>query len=102
MTAEKLILILLVCIGIMGIALNGMARENDRLRDENKKVRKKSTRHGRWDGEGDSFADGELVIDVWYCSECGHCIDEGIDDPYVLPNFCPNCGAKMDGGTENA
>lgn len=56
--------------------------------------------HGRWDGEGDGYADGELVIDVWYCSRCGHCIDDGTDDPAILPNYCPNCGAKMDGGGE--
>lgn len=54
--------------------------------------------HGQWDGEGDGLADGEIVLDVWYCSECGHCIDDGTDDPCVLPNYCPNCGAKMDGG----
>lgn len=59
-------------------------------------------KHGRWDGEGDGYADGEIVIDVWYCSECGHCIDEGIDDPHILPNYCPNCGAKMDGGKDHA
>lgn len=60
-------------------------------------------RHGRWDGEGDGYAeteDGEmaLVYDVWNCSECGYTIDEGIDAPGLLPNYCPNCGAKMDGG----
>ena len=54
--------------------------------------------HGRWDGEGDGLADGEIVLDVWYCSKCGHCIDDGTDDPCVLPNYCPTCGAKMDGG----
>lgn len=54
-------------------------------------------RHGQWNGEGDGYADGEIVLDVWYCSECGHCIDDGTDEPYLLPNFCPNCGAKMDG-----
>ena len=54
-------------------------------------------RHGQWDGEGDGYADGEIVIDVWYCSECGYCIDDGTDDPNILPNYCPNCGAKMDG-----
>lgn len=59
-------------------------------------------RHGRWDGEGDGYAeteDGEmaLVYDVWNCSECGYTIDDGIDDPALLPNYCPNCGAKMDG-----
>ena len=52
-------------------------------------------RHGRWDGEGDGYADGEIVIDVWYCSECGYCIDDGTDDPNILPNYCPNCGTKM-------
>ena len=54
-------------------------------------------RHGRWDGEGDGYADGEIVIDVWYCSECGYCIDDGTDDPNILPNYCPNCGAYMMG-----
>ena len=53
-------------------------------------------RHERWDGEGDGYADGEIVIDVWYCSECGYCIDDGTDDPNILPNYCPNCGALMD------
>lgn len=57
--------------------------------------------HGQWDGEGDGYADGELVVDVWYCSRCGHCIDDGTDDPVTLPNYCPNCGAKMDGGGEH-
>lgn len=57
--------------------------------------------HGQWGGEGDGYAeteDGEmaLVIDVWHCSKCGYCIDEGIDDETMLPNYCPNCGAKMD------
>lgn len=54
-------------------------------------------RHGQWDGEGDGYADGEIVIDVWYCSKCGYCIDDGTDDPNILPNYCPHCGAKMDG-----
>ena len=52
--------------------------------------------HGQWDGEGDGYADGEIVIDVWYCSKCGYCIDDGTDDPNILPNYCPNCGALMD------
>ena len=53
-------------------------------------------RHGEWQGDGDGYADGEIVLDVWYCSECGYCIDDGTDDPHILPNYCPNCGAKMD------
>lgn len=54
-------------------------------------------KHGRWYGEADGYADGELVYDVWYCSECNNCIDKGIDDPELLPKFCEECGAKMDG-----
>ena len=53
---------------------------------------------GEWIGEADGYADGELVYDVWHCSECNHCIDDGTDDADLLPNFCPNCGAKMKGG----
>lgn len=56
--------------------------------------------HGQWDGEGNDYADGELVIDVWYCSNCAYCIDDGTDDPDRLPNYCPDCGARMDGATE--
>ena len=33
-----------------------------------------------------------------YCSECG---DHG-DDEYDATPLCPNCGAKMDGGADNA
>lgn len=62
-------------------------------------------RHGQWDGEGDGYAeteDGEmaLVYDVWICSECGYTIDDGTDDPDLLPNYCPHCGAKMDAPTD--
>ena len=56
--------------------------------------------HGEWQGEGDGYADGEIVLDVWYCSECGYCIDDGTDDPHILPNYCPNCGARMDGDSD--
>ena len=55
-------------------------------------------RHGHWVGEGDDYDDGELVYDVWYCSECDY---YGTDDPELLPKYCPNCGAKMDGGETN-
>ena len=61
-------------------------------------------RHGRWQGEGDGYADGYPVMDVWYCSECGYCIDNGTGYPSFLPKYCPHCGAKMGGGEygENA
>lgn len=56
--------------------------------------------YGQWEGEGDGYADGEIVLDVWYCSQCGYCIDDGTDNPNFLPKYCPNCGAKMDGGED--
>lgn len=40
--------------------------------------------HGKWEKREFGMARE--------CSECGHC------EIYVLPNFCPDCGAKMDGG----
>ena len=57
--------------------------------------------HGKWIGAGDGYADGELVFDVWHCSECDYCIDDGTDDPETLPKYCPGCGALMDGGNDN-
>lgn len=52
---------------------------------------------GEWIGEGDGYADGGIVYDTWYCSECDHC-EEG--EELALPNFCPNCGADMRGDKE--
>jgi DNA-directed RNA polymerase subunit RPC12/RpoP len=48
-----------------------------------------------WIGEGDGYADGEMVYDVWSCSNCGYTVDEGDNEPPRY-NFCPNCGAKME------
>ena len=50
---------------------------------------------GQWEGEGDGYADGEIVLDVWHCSQCGYCIDDGTDNPDCLPKYCPNCGAEI-------
>lgn len=45
-------------------------------------------RHGRW---------VDKMVRDWHCSECGkkarfdgYCYDD-------KPNYCPNCGARMDG-----
>ena len=54
--------------------------------------------HGHWGKTaveaGDPY-DGNSVFcfDVFQCSECGECFD--VSDAF---NYCPNCGAKMDGG----
>lgn len=51
-------------------------------------------KHGIWVGEGDGYADGEMVYDRWYCDQCNHC--EETDDPNTLPHYCPDCGALME------
>ena len=53
-------------------------------------------RHGWW---VDRIVDENEVIQPWmeryYCSECL----EGGNQSWF--KFCPNCGAKMDGGADN-
>ena len=58
-------------------------------------------RHGRWIGlEYDGYADGNPVYDLWECSECGEEVrGESVPETHL---FCHNCGAKMDGGAEDA
>lgn len=48
--------------------------------------------HGRWERD----ADGD-----WYCTNCDEVVaicESGRERTYRKP-YCPNCGAKMDGGT---
>lgn len=47
-------------------------------------------RHGKWVEELDRQFH-------WHCSECGYVIGVVKMDC----NYCPNCGAKMDGGNGN-
>ena len=50
---------------------------------------------GHYIGEADGYADGELVYDIWSCSECGCYFEDWDEQPTY--NFCPNCGADMRG-----
>lgn len=65
----------------------------DALRGPTREQVEKAWR-GEWIGSADGYADGELVYDIWECSECGYVIDEE-DDPDMLPQFCPKCYAAM-------
>ena len=42
----------------------------------------------------DGFADGAPVWDEW---ECSYCHEEHHGDQDTLTDYCPHCGAKMDG-----
>ena len=54
--------------------------------------------HGRWIKDNDSWQPDDYYCCYFdhKCSECGNVVN----DRYGLPNYCPNCGAKMDGGAE--
>ena len=54
--------------------------------------------HGRWDDSGRyTFPDGSTAV---RCTNCGCALTEG---EYRLNNwnYCPVCGAKMDGGADH-
>lgn len=54
--------------------------------------------HGRWDDSGKyTFPSGNAAV---RCTNCGCALTES---EYHLNNwnYCPVCGAKMDGGTDN-
>ncbi len=58
--------------------------------------------HGEWvDKQGNRLGLNEKgrSIDESYCSVCGRYLSAS-DEYAVLGLFCPNCGAKMDGGKE--
>ena len=54
-------------------------------------------RHGRWDDTGRyTFTDGSLAI---RCTECGAALHLDEWEKYNW-NYCPNCGCKMDGESD--
>ena len=70
-------------------------------------------RHGRWEWfEEWSYSTPEHSAECddcgWRCSECKTALEDMIngyyDDSCEVPqlNYCPNCGAKMDGGDNSA
>lgn len=56
-------------------------------------------RHGRWE---EKPYKNYPAYSVMRCSECGWFIHKSKLRNSDKFNFCPNCGAKMDGGEQNA
>ena len=50
--------------------------------------------HGHFVHDGPRFASG---VDWWHCSNCGR-LASGVETRF---DYCPWCGARMDGGSEN-
>lgn len=65
-------------------------------------------RHGRWvpvyesqiTGWNPEFAGYDPIAD-YCCSVCGKDTILDCNDELVLSTYCPNCGARMDGGADN-
>lgn len=56
-------------------------------------------KHGEWK----SFHSEDTLYGSYYCSACGHGQDIGMIISLTTEfKYCPNCGAKMDGGNNNA
>ena len=52
---------------------------------------------------GTCFVGEETTAGWWVCSECGTLFDQVSALACIgkkKPNYCPNCGAMMDGGAE--
>ena len=64
--------------------------------------------HAMWIPSESDFDDDDTLFDVeewcdWQCCACRE--DICYDDPMpirLLPKYCPNCGARMDGGDDHA
>ena len=56
-------------------------------------------RHGRWEDSIDEW----FGTDVYTCSKCreSYVLVEGTPKENLW-HYCPNCGAKMDGGVDDA
>ena len=67
--------------------------------DNTPTIEAEPVRHGRWVPLSyDGYVVGYPVYDEWECSEC-HFACEGEGEPPL--NYCPNCGAKMEGKNED-
>ena len=49
--------------------------------------------HGHFVHDGPRFAHG---VDWWHCSNCGR-LASGVETRF---DYCPKCGARMDGGSD--
>ena len=58
-------------------------------------------RHGRWVDKPLIKSFKHTNIPVVECSACGIDFCDIINNHYFMYKYCPNCGAKMDGGNQN-
>ena len=76
------------CVGVMVSGITG----------EQAPVYFERVRHGRWKKSEDDYS----CLNIIRCSVCGEewCFEVDDDVKDMNYNYCPNCGAKMDGEDE--
>ena len=57
--------------------------------------RREAVRHGRWKPWSPKILGMEYSYDTMECNLCG----KTLHNARLFANYCPNCGAKMDGGS---
>ena len=77
-----------------GGGVNNILRRGMRIiRKARQEIASREVVHGRWVDTGETFEDEKCRYNYWECSECNN----QIAGRYGLHNYCPNCGAKMNG-----
>lgn len=54
-------------------------------------------RHGKWGKEPPYKSIGGEYLKALICSKCNSFFVSDGNKPWQMHNYCPNCGAKMDG-----
>ena len=57
--------------------------------------------HGRWVDVRGIPSVNRKDVPVVKCSKCEICFCDLINNHHYMYHYCPNCGAKMDGGNED-
>lgn len=65
--------------------------------DEQPTIEVEPVKHGRWKHS----KAGGLPTNRFVCSECDGLVQVSTYRNRCMFNYCPNCGAKMDGGADN-
>lgn len=82
-------------------ALSQTFNPPERVLDDMPTIDYAPVRHGKWIKDKDDLYWGNHFIHL-NCSLCGgEAHINRFGTAYILSNYCPNCGAKMDGGKED-
>lgn len=86
--------------GICSITLNDIRTDGPQDEERERDCPIKERKTGKWERHNTYHGDDTsgFVDPDWRCSECGKNALVNEYMMYDLTEFCPNCGAKMNGG----